>query len=174
MPIRLALILAAFPTLALAEVPEPVRTEMWQYGELIGGVGFAVFQAIVGWWAIKKFFIASLGGAGRFSRLYFPVPRPKNPAPDWPTARGTQTGLQEIQMRKIINAGKELAARGLNKVAAVGTGMVVLSGEVLAAVPADVTTSLTEAKADGLSIATTVFVAIVALFAFGLMRKALK
>jgi hypothetical protein len=50
----------------------------------------------------------------------------------------------------------------------------VAAGNVMAAVPSEVTTSLTAAKADGVEIATAVFVAIVVLFAFGLMRKALR
>lgn len=54
-------------------------------------------------------------------------------------------------------------------------GLLSLSAtNVMAAVPAEVTTSLDAAKTDGVTIATAVFVAIVVLFAFGLMRKALR
>lgn len=60
------------------------------------------------------------------------------------------------------------------KAAAVGTGLVVAAGSAMAAVPAEVTTALTNAKSDGTEIATSVFVAIVVLFAFMLMRKALR
>lgn len=60
------------------------------------------------------------------------------------------------------------------KLAAVAAPLTLAAGHVMAAVPAAVETSLTEAKADGVSIATTVFIAIVALFAFGLMRKGLR
>jgi len=42
-----------------------------------------------------------------------------------------------------------------------------------AAVPASVTTALSDAQTDGVTIATAVFVAIVAMFAFKLMRKGL-
>jgi len=49
-----------------------------------------------------------------------------------------------------------------------------VAGSAMAAVPAEVTTALGDAKTDGVTIATTVFVAIVVLFAFGLMRKALR
>lgn len=44
---------------------------------------------------------------------------------------------------------------------------------VFAAVPADVTTALTDAKADAITVATAVLVVIVAIFAFKLMRRAL-
>ena len=44
---------------------------------------------------------------------------------------------------------------------------------VMAAVPADVTTALTDAKADAIVVATAVLVVIVAIFAFKLMRRAL-
>lgn len=43
----------------------------------------------------------------------------------------------------------------------------------VAAVPEAVTTSLTDAKADGLTIAGAVLVAIIALYGFKLMRKGL-
>lgn len=42
-----------------------------------------------------------------------------------------------------------------------------------AAVPAEVTTALTDAQTDGVTIATAVFVAIVSMYAFKLMRKGL-
>lgn len=57
------------------------------------------------------------------------------------------------------------------KTAAAGLAVAPLS--VMAAVPVEVTTALDNAKADGVSIATLVVVAIVAIFAFKLMRKAL-
>lgn len=46
-------------------------------------------------------------------------------------------------------------------------------GSAMAAVPADVTTALTDAKADGIIVATAVLVAVVAIYAFKLMRKGL-
>jgi hypothetical protein len=48
-----------------------------------------------------------------------------------------------------------------------------LIGQAHAAVPASVTTALSDAQTDGITIATAVFVAIVAMFAFKLMRKGL-
>lgn len=42
-----------------------------------------------------------------------------------------------------------------------------------AAVPASVTTALSDAQTDGVTIATAVFVAIVAMYSFKLMRKGL-
>lgn len=59
------------------------------------------------------------------------------------------------------------------KIAAVGTSLAVMSGQALAAVPADVTTALTDAKADGVTVATAVLIAVVAIFAFKLMRRGL-
>lgn len=56
----------------------------------------------------------------------------------------------------------------------IATGTTLVAGHAMAAVPAEVTTALTDAKTDGVAIATTVFVAVVVLFAFGLMRKALR
>jgi len=49
-----------------------------------------------------------------------------------------------------------------------------LPGAVLAAVPADVTTAIETAETDGVAVATAVLVAIVALFGFRLMRRALR
>lgn len=63
----------------------------------------------------------------------------------------------------------------LKSVLIAGLGLLgLVAGNVMAAVPAEVTTSLEAAKTDGVTIATAVFVAIVVLFAFGLMRKALR
>lgn len=59
------------------------------------------------------------------------------------------------------------------KVAAVGTGLAMTTGQAFAAVPASVTTALSDAQTDGVTIATAVFVAIVAMYAFKLMRKGL-
>lgn len=47
------------------------------------------------------------------------------------------------------------------------------TGSALAAVPASVTTALADAQTDGVTIATSVFVAIVAMYAFKLMRRGL-
>lgn len=61
-----------------------------------------------------------------------------------------------------VNAVRSLVASG-----------VLVAGNAIAAVPADVTTALTEAKADGILVATAVLIAIVAIYAFKLMRKGL-
>lgn len=53
------------------------------------------------------------------------------------------------------------------------SGLSLVAGQALAAVPASVTTALSDAQTDGITIATAVFVAIVAMFAFKLMRKGL-
>jgi len=47
------------------------------------------------------------------------------------------------------------------------------AGSAMAAVPADVTTALESAKTDGVAVATAVLVAVVAIYAFKLMRKGL-
>ncbi|REL97517.1 hypothetical protein DSI33_03000 [Mycobacterium tuberculosis] len=59
------------------------------------------------------------------------------------------------------------------KLAAVQGAALIAAGNVWAAVPTEVTTSLGDAKADGVSVATLVLVAVIALFAFKFMRKGL-
>lgn len=59
------------------------------------------------------------------------------------------------------------------KAVAVPALLMGFAGSALAEVPAAVNTSLTEAQADGVAIATLVLVAIIAIFAFKLMRKGL-
>ena len=49
----------------------------------------------------------------------------------------------------------------------------VVAGNAMAAVPAEVTTALGDAKTDGVTVASAVLVAIVAIFAFKLMRRAM-
>lgn len=68
---------------------------------------------------------------------------------------------------QVLNAIK----RGSKWVVSAGS---LAAGSAMAAVPTEVTTALADAKTDGTTIATTVFVAIVVLFAFMLMRKALR
>lgn len=60
-----------------------------------------------------------------------------------------------------------------HKIAAFGSAATLFAGNVMAAVPVEVTTSLTDAKTDGITIATAVLVAIIALYAFKLMRRGL-
>lgn len=52
-----------------------------------------------------------------------------------------------------------------------GLGALALASQVHAAVPADVTTALTDMKADALTVAGLVLVAIIAVVAFKFMRK---
>jgi len=61
----------------------------------------------------------------------------------------------------------------MKKLSLVLSGLVATTGSAFAAVPASVTTALSDAQTDGVTIATAVFVAIVAMFAFKLMRKGL-
>jgi hypothetical protein len=52
-------------------------------------------------------------------------------------------------------------------------GIGALATSAFAAVPTEVTASLGDAKSDGVSVATLVLVAVIALFAFKFMRKGL-
>ncbi|WP_310446130.1 major capsid protein [Thiobacillus sp.] len=54
-----------------------------------------------------------------------------------------------------------------------GVLVAVSPAAAFAAVPAPVTTALADAQTDGVTIATSVFVAVVAMFAFKLMRRGL-
>ena len=63
------------------------------------------------------------------------------------------------------------AAKYAGKVA--GTSMV-LVGSALAAVPVEVTTALTDAKADAITVAGSVIAIVVAIAAFLFMRKAIR
>lgn len=58
------------------------------------------------------------------------------------------------------------------KIAAVSTGLVLSIGSALAAVPADVTTALTDMKADALTVGAAFVVAVIALKALHLMKRA--
>lgn len=49
----------------------------------------------------------------------------------------------------------------------------VAAGSAMAAVPADVTTAISDMKADGLTVATAVLVAIIAIAAVKFLRKAM-
>lgn len=59
-----------------------------------------------------------------------------------------------------INAVRSLVAAGA-----------LTAGSAFAAVPVDVTTALTDAKADGISVAGLVLIAVIAMYAFKLMRR---
>jgi hypothetical protein len=57
------------------------------------------------------------------------------------------------------------------KVAAVGGSLALLGNQALAAVPADVTTAITDMKADGIAVATAFLVATIAVTAFLFMKR---
>lgn len=59
----------------------------------------------------------------------------------------------------------------MKKLSLVLSGLVASTGTALAAVPADVTTALTDAKADGIAVAGLVLIAVIAMYAFKLMRR---
>jgi hypothetical protein len=58
-------------------------------------------------------------------------------------------------------------------VAPIGVSLLAFAGSVHAAVPSDVTQALQDMKDDGVSIATGVLSAIIAIYAFKLVRRAL-
>jgi hypothetical protein len=64
---------------------------------------------------------------------------------------------------------KRLALR----LAAIPAAAGVMVGNALAAVPTEVSAELATAKTDGVSVATLVLVAVIAVFAFKFMRKGL-
>lgn len=61
----------------------------------------------------------------------------------------------------------------MKKIAFVLSGLAASTGSAFAAVPTEVTTALGDAKTDGVAVATAVLVALVAIYAFKLMRKGL-
>lgn len=58
------------------------------------------------------------------------------------------------------------------KIAAIGTGLSVAAGNAFAAVPADVTTALADAKTDSLVVAAAVLGIVIAVAAFRFMKGA--
>lgn len=58
------------------------------------------------------------------------------------------------------------------KLAALGTSLSVVGGNALAAVPAEVTTAMTDAKADSLTVAGLALIIIIAIAAFKYMKRA--
>lgn len=61
----------------------------------------------------------------------------------------------------------------MKKIALVLSGLAASTGSAFAAVPVEVTTALGDAKTDGVAVATAVLVALVAIYAFKLMRRGL-
>jgi len=59
------------------------------------------------------------------------------------------------------------------KLAALAAMSTLAAGNAMAAVPTEVSTALNDAKTDGVTVASAVLVAIVAIFAFKLMRRGL-
>ncbi len=60
-----------------------------------------------------------------------------------------------------------------NAAAAVGAGALMLAGQAYAAVPADVTTALEDAKTDAMTVGGLVLVVIIAIAAFKFIRRAI-
>jgi len=61
----------------------------------------------------------------------------------------------------------------LVRLGAIPAALLAGMGNVWAAVPTEVSSALGEAKTDGVSVATLVLVAVIAIFAFKFMRKGL-
>ena len=59
------------------------------------------------------------------------------------------------------------------RLAAISAGSLAMVGNAFAAVPAGVTTAISDAGSDTVAVSTAVFVVIVAIYAIKLMRKAL-
>lgn len=59
----------------------------------------------------------------------------------------------------------------MKKLSLVLSGLVASTGSAFAAVPAEVTTALGDAKVDGMAVAGLVLVAVIAMYAFKLMRR---
>lgn len=70
-------------------------------------------------------------------------------------------------MQKFYKASKA-------RLAAVGTGLTLTAGQVLAALPTDAQTALDDMKTDAIAVATVFLVATIAISAFFFMRKAAK
>lgn len=68
---------------------------------------------------------------------------------------------------------KNTAIRARNAVAAVGAGATLLAGQAYAAVPADVTSALGDAKIDAATVGGLVLVVIIGIAAFKFIRKAI-
>lgn len=60
-----------------------------------------------------------------------------------------------------------------NAVKAAGAGALMLAGQAYAAVPADVTTALEDAKTDAMTVGGLVLVVIIAIAAFKFIRRAI-
>lgn len=63
--------------------------------------------------------------------------------------------------------------RFVARVAAVPAALAVMAGSAMAAIPADVSTGLTDMKSDGAAMATGVLLAIVAVFTLKFLRRGL-
>ena len=74
---------------------------------------------------------------------------------------------------KIMNSVKKYATR-VNAVKTAATGLMALAVGANAAVPAEVTSALTDAKANALSVGGIVLGIIVSIFALMLIRRVLK
>ncbi|AUX61473.1 major capsid protein [Simonsiella muelleri] len=75
---------------------------------------------------------------------------------------------------KIMNSVKKYATRVNAVKTAAATGLMALAVGANAAVPAEVTSALTDAKADALSVGGIVLGIIVSIFALMLIRRVLK
>ena len=69
---------------------------------------------------------------------------------------------------------RNIARKYGSKIAAVGTGLSLVCGSALAAVPADVTTAMADLKTDAIAVATVFLVATIAIAAFVFMKRGAK
>lgn len=78
----------------------------------------------------------------------------------------------EVSIMQILNTVRRLSSSAAAKAAAVGTTLTLAAGQVMAAVPAEVTAAVNDAKTDGAVVATGFVVAVVVIKALGLMKRA--
>lgn len=76
-------------------------------------------------------------------------------------------------MQAIKNALITVRNNARNTAAAAGSGALMLAGQAYAAVPAEVTTALDDAKADAMTVGGLVLVVIIAIAAFKFIRRAI-
>lgn len=77
---------------------------------------------------------------------------------------------------RLVAARNAAAAAGVtarNTAAAAGSGALMFAGQAYAAVPAEVTTALEDAKTDAMTVGGLVLVVIIAIAAFKFIRRAI-
>lgn len=71
----------------------------------------------------------------------------------------------------VVTIGKAAAGNAKSTGAAIGAGALTLAGQAHAALPAEVTTALAEAKDDGVTLGGLVLVIVIAIASFKFLRR---